>query len=102
MIYDSKSDKVSCMPGSNARPASGYRDHNSTADRALDILLLFNEKKLVWTGAEVADQIGVARSPGYRYMQSLVNAGFVEEAPVGFRLGPRIFELARLARAGMG
>jgi DNA-binding IclR family transcriptional regulator len=66
----------------------------------LDILLLFNEKKLVWTGAEIADRIGVARSTGYRYMQSLVNAGFVEETARGFRLGPRIFELARLARAG--
>ena len=91
---------VSCMPGSNPRAASGYRDRNSTADRALDILLLFNENKLVWSGTEIADEIGVARSTGYRYMQSLVNAGFVEEAPGGFRLGPRIFELARLARAG--
>ncbi|ORW41846.1 IclR family transcriptional regulator [Mycobacterium paraense] len=88
------------MPGSGARATSNYRDRNSTADRALDILLLFNEKKLVWSGAEIADRIGVARSTGYRYMQSLVNAGFVEEGAGGFRLGPRIFELARLARAG--
>lgn len=88
------------MPGSRGRAASNYRDRNSTADRALDILLLFNEKKLIWTGAEIADHIGVARSTGYRYMQSLVNTGFVEEAVGGFRLGPRIFELARLARAG--
>ena len=61
---------------------------------------MFNDDKLVWTGPEIAEGIGVARSTGYRYMQSLVNAGFVEEAPGGFRLGPRIFELARLARAG--
>jgi DNA-binding IclR family transcriptional regulator len=61
---------------------------------------LFNEEKLVWSGSEIADRIGVARSTGYRYIQSLVNAGFVEEAAGGFRLGPRIFELARLARAG--
>lgn len=88
------------MPGSRARATSTYRERNSTADRALDILLLFNENKLVWTGAEIADRIGVARSTGYRYMQSLVNTGFIEEAVGGFRLGPRIFELARLARAG--
>lgn len=87
------------MAGSKRRAGSGYRDRNSTADRALDILLLFNENKLVWTGAEIADAIGVARSTGYRYMQSLVNAGFVEDGAGGFRLGPRIFELARLARA---
>jgi DNA-binding IclR family transcriptional regulator len=95
-----KPDSVSCMPGQRARPQSGYRDRNSTADRALDILLLFTEDKLVWSGAEIADEIGVARSTGYRYLQSLVNAGFIEEASGGFRLGPRIFELARLARAG--
>jgi DNA-binding IclR family transcriptional regulator len=88
------------MPGSKSSSPSGYRDRNSTADRALDILLLFNENKLVWSGAEIADEIGVARSTGYRYMQSLIGVGFVEEAPGGFRLGPRIFELARLARAG--
>jgi len=91
---------VSYMPGSRTRVSSGYRDRNSTADRALDILLLFNKDKLLWSGAEIADEIGVARSTGYRYMQSLVSSGFVEEAPGGFRLGPRIFELARLARAG--
>ena len=90
------------MAGQDKRAISGYRDRNSTADRALDILLLFNDAKLVWTGAEIADEIGVARSTGYRYLQSLVNAGFIEEAAAsaGFRLGPRIFELARLARAG--
>lgn len=79
---------------------SGYRDRNSTADRALDILLLFSDDKLVWTGMEIADRIGVARSTGYRYLQSLINAGFIEEASGGFRLGPRVLELARLARAG--
>ena len=62
--------------------------------------MLFNEDKFVWTGAEIADHIGVARSTGYRYLQSLAQAGFIEETIGGFRLGPRIFELARLARAG--
>lgn len=89
------------MVGHTDKPASGYRERNSTADRALDILSLFREDKLVWTGTEIADQLGVARSTGYRYLQSLVNSGFIEEAGVGFRLGPRIFELARLARAGI-
>jgi DNA-binding IclR family transcriptional regulator len=91
---------ASRMPGYPRLPASGYRDRNATADRALDILLLFNPDKLLWTGAEIADHIGVARSTGYRYLQSLVNAGFVEEASGKFQLGPRIFQLARLARAG--
>ncbi|MCT7658013.1 IclR family transcriptional regulator [Mycobacterium deserti] len=88
------------MPGRKAPPRSGYRERNSTADRALDILLLFSDDKLVWTGAEIADHIGVARSTGYRYLQSLASTGFIEETTGGFRLGPRLFELARLARAG--
>ncbi|WP_260992095.1 IclR family transcriptional regulator [Mycobacterium deserti] len=88
------------MPSPTRPSASGYRDRNATADRALDILLLFTPDKLLWTGAEIADHIGVARSTGYRYLQSLTNAGFVEEASGKFQLGPRIFQLARLARTG--
>ncbi|MHA4854266.1 IclR family transcriptional regulator [Rhodococcus sp. MSC1_016] len=84
---------------SGQRALSGYRDRNSTADRALDVLLLFRDDKLVWTATEIADGIGVARSTGYRYLQSLVNSGFIEESANGFRLGPRIFMLAQLARA---
>ncbi|MEU4595862.1 IclR family transcriptional regulator [Nocardia sp. NPDC023988] len=89
------------MTERNAAPST-YRERNSTADRALDILLLFSAEKPVWTGTEVAAGLGVARSTGYRYLQSLSGNGFIEETPGGFRLGPRIFQLARLARAGLG
>ncbi|MFD3427373.1 IclR family transcriptional regulator [Nocardia fluminea] len=89
------------MTGQTRAPGA-YRERNSTADRALDILLLFTADKPVWTGAEIGEHLGVARSTGYRYIQSLVNTGFIEEATHGFRLGPRIFELSRLARAGIG
>jgi DNA-binding IclR family transcriptional regulator len=81
---------------------SGYRDRNSTADRALDVLQLFTDERNVWSGADISEQIGVARSTGYRYLQSLVSSGFIEEADGGFRLGPRILELARVARKGIG
>ncbi|MFF0456442.1 IclR family transcriptional regulator [Nocardia africana] len=81
---------------------SAYRERNSTADRALDILLLFSADKPVWSAGDIAAGLGVARSTGYRYLQSLVANGFIEETVGGFRLGPRIFELARLARAGIG
>jgi DNA-binding IclR family transcriptional regulator len=84
------------------RGGGTYRERNTTADRALDILLLYSADKPVWTGSEIATQLGVARSTGYRYLQSLVSTGFIEEAVGGFRLGPRIFELARSARAGLG
>lgn len=91
------------MTGQRSERSSGYRERNSTADRALDILLLFEDSRLVLTGQEVADQLGVARSTAYRYLQSLVSSGFIEEQrPAGYRLGPRVFELARLARKGIG
>ncbi|MFT4214972.1 MAG: IclR family transcriptional regulator [Microbacterium sp.] len=81
---------------------SGYRERNSTADRAIDILLSFSDSKLSWTAAEIAEELGVARSTSYRYLQSLVSAGLLEEADRGFQLGPRVLDLARLARIGIG
>ncbi|MFI8442132.1 IclR family transcriptional regulator [Streptomyces sp. WAC04189] len=91
-----KSEKVA--------PAAGqYRERNSTADRALDILGLFSENRLSLSGQEVATALGTARSTAYRYLQSLVGSGFLEEDPQGgFRLGLRVLELARLARRGYG
>lgn len=90
-----------CMAG-QASHSTGYRERNSTADRALDVLQLYTDEKLVWSGAAIAEQLGVARSTGYRYLQSLVGSGFLEEAEGGFRLGPRVLDLARIARRGMG
>ena len=83
--------------------SGGYRERNSTADRALDILLMFTDAQPVISGNAVADRLGVARSTAYRYLQSLVSSRFLEEAPGGgFRLGLRILEIARLARRGYG
>jgi DNA-binding IclR family transcriptional regulator len=86
-----------------ASSAGSYRERNSTADRALDILLMFTEAQPVISGTAVADRLGVARSTAYRYLQSLVASHFLEEAPGGgFRLGLRILEIARLARRSYG
>lgn len=81
---------------------SGYRERNSTADRALVVLQMFSDDRLVLSGAEISQGLGVARSTAYRYLQSLLAAGFLEDGAGGFRLGPRVLELARLARKGMG
>lgn len=82
---------------------SAYRERNSTADRVLDILLMFDDQHLRVSATEVARQLDVARSTAYRYLQSLVGSDFVEEAEGGgFRLGRRVIELARLAQRGMG
>ncbi|MFC4911807.1 IclR family transcriptional regulator [Actinomadura gamaensis] len=91
------------MTSQSAERTNGYRGRNSTADRALDILMMFADDRTVIGAQEVADHLGVARSTAYRYLQSLVGSGFVEEQrPSGFRLGPRVFELARIARRGIG
>ncbi|MFE4174008.1 IclR family transcriptional regulator [Streptomyces sp. NPDC056909] len=81
----------------------GYRGRNSTADRALDILLMFTDDRLDLSAAEVAARLDVARSTAYRYLQSLTSNGFLEENDgSGFRLGPRVLDLARLARKSVG
>jgi DNA-binding IclR family transcriptional regulator len=83
--------------------SSGYRDRNSTADRALTILGMFSDDRLHITAPEVADALGCAISTAYRYVQTLVSTSFLEEAPGGgFRLGLRVMELARLARRSYG
>ncbi|WP_030434809.1 IclR family transcriptional regulator [Actinoplanes subtropicus] len=82
---------------------SGYRERNSTADRALDILMMFTETQPVISGNAVAERLGVARSTAYRYLQSLVTSRFLEEAPEsGYRLGLGVLELGRLARRSYG
>ncbi|GAA0914673.1 IclR family transcriptional regulator [Virgisporangium aurantiacum] len=82
---------------------SAYRPRNSTADRTLDILLLFDDARPTVSALEVTEHIGVTRSSAYRYLQSLVSTGFIEEADAGaYRLGPRVLELARLARRSYG
>jgi DNA-binding IclR family transcriptional regulator len=94
-------DKLGNM--SSQASSSGYRDRNSTADRALTILEMFDESKISVTAVEVATALSVARSTAYRYLESLVSRGFLEESPAGgFRLGLRILELASVARQGYG
>ena len=83
--------------------ASGYRERNSTADRALTILQMFSDEKLVVPATEVAELLGVARSTAYRYLQTLVQADFLsEDGRGGFRLGMKVLQLSRLARRSYG
>lgn len=82
---------------------SGYRERNSTADRALNILQMFTEERPEVSAIDVAEELGVARSTAYRYLQTLVQSGFLAEAGRGgFRLGLHVLELARIARKGLG
>lgn len=93
------SDSDTTMPPAG----SAYRERNSTADRALDILGMFSESRLSISAADLAAEFRVARSTAYRYLQTLTASGFVEEDPRGgYRLGLRVFELSRLARRSYG
>lgn len=80
---------------------SGYRERNSTADRALAILDLFTEARSVLTASQVSEHLGVARSTAYRYLQSLVQARYLTETVGGYSLGLKVLELARVARKGL-
>ncbi len=82
-------------------PSSG---RNTTADRAIDVLLLFDDEAPVLSAGEVAERLEMSRSTTYRYLQSLRSYGLLEEdeARGGFRLGSRVYELARIARKGLG
>src|SRR5947207_1825162 len=77
---------------------------NATVDRAIDVLLLFDEEQPILTAEEVAERLGMSRSTTYRYLLSLRSYGLVEDgdAPGEFRLGSVIFRLARTARKGLG
>ncbi len=77
---------------------------NRTAERAVQLLLLYSDERPSLSAIEVAEHLGMSRSTTYRYLQSLRAAGLLEEDATrsGFRLGPRIFELARVARKGLG
>jgi DNA-binding IclR family transcriptional regulator len=80
-----------------------YRERNSTSDRTLDILSLFTDERPRLTASELAARLGTARSTAYRYLQTLTASGLVEEdGGGGYRLGLRIFELARVARKAYG
>jgi len=82
---------------------SGYRERNSTADRALNVLQMFTEERPEVSAIDVAESLGVARSTAYRYLQTLVQSDFLmETGRGGFRLGLHVVELARIARKGFG
>ena len=80
-------------------PATRSDGRNAVADRAIDILLSFSDDQPVLTANQLREAHGMSRSTIYRYLTSLRANGFiVEEAGKGFRLGPKLIEMARIAR----
>lgn len=74
---------------------------NSTADRAIDILLLFTQDQPVWTTQDISAHFEMPRSTTYRYLTSLrSNALIVQDGRGSFSLGPRLLHMAQVARLG--
>lgn len=80
----------------NASPGA-----NATADRAIEILLLFSNDRPVWTSQEIAAHLQMPRSTVYRYLGSLrANALIVQDAQGRLSLGPRLLHMSQVARLG--
>ncbi|MBI1218620.1 MAG: HTH domain-containing protein [Rhodobacteraceae bacterium] len=74
---------------------------NAVADRALDILLSFSDDRPVLTANQLREANNMSRSTIYRYIASLRSKGLItEDQGGGFRLGPRLIAMARIARRG--
>lgn len=72
---------------------------NSTADRAIEILLAFDAAHPVWTPTALAQHLQMPRSTIYRYFNSLKHYGLIiEDAQGGFQLSAKVVELARVAK----
>lgn len=72
---------------------------NSTADRVIEILLLFSDEKPVWSAIELSQRMDMPRSTMYRYLNSLKNSKMLMEQGDGlFKLGPKIQVLANVAK----
>ncbi len=72
---------------------------NATADRAIEILLLFSQDHPVWTSQEISNHLDMPRSTTYRYLASLrANALIVQDGRGTFSLGPRLLQMAQVAR----
>ena len=67
------------------------------------MLLLFDHHGPVLSALDVSERLAMPRSTTYRYLQSLRSYGLVEDdaSSGGFRLGPRVLQLARMARRGL-
>lgn len=90
--------------GASRKVGRSAESRNSTADRTIDLLFLFDERHPVRSAAELSELLDMPRSTTYRYLQTLRSSGLIEEDDDarGFRLGARVLQLARVARAGLG
>jgi IclR family KDG regulon transcriptional repressor len=74
-----------------------------TVNRALDVLLLFDEEHPEWSVAELSQTLGLHRSIVYRVLCTFEQRGVVIRRDTGgrYRLGLKLVELANVVLASM-
>lgn len=72
----------------------------STLRKGLEILSLFSEETPLLDTSSIAERMGLSKSTVYKYVQTLERSEFLvrEESGRFFELGPRLLELASVAR----
>ena len=79
--------------------ADGRRrpDPNSVLARAATILDAFDGSRPVLGLSELASRAGLPKSTVHRFAEQLLDLGWFERAPGGYRVGMRLFEVGGLA-----
>lgn len=74
-----------------------------TVNRALDVLLRFDEEHPEWSVAELSQALGLHRSIVYRVLRTFEQRGVVTKSQPGgrYRLGLKLVELANVVLANM-
>jgi DNA-binding IclR family transcriptional regulator len=74
-----------------------------TVNRALDVLLLFDEEHPEWSVAELSQALGLHRSIVYRVLRTFEQRGVLTRGHPGgrYRLGLKLVELANVVLANM-
>jgi PcaR/PcaU/PobR family beta-ketoadipate pathway transcriptional regulator len=95
--------RASGRPGVNGASEDGgaARSHSygiQSVSRAFTILELFDERRPDLSTTEIAELTGLNRATAYRFCQTLLSLGYLEEvAPRRFRPGLKAVSLARAA-----
>lgn len=79
-------------------PANNTQPSLQTVDRALNILLSYNESRSEWGVTELAEEFGFGRSSSQRLLAALAQRGFLRADPYSrrYRLGPAMWRMAAL------
>ncbi len=71
---------------------------SSVVNRLLDILLLFQDDKVLWSIDDISTVLSLPKSTGYRLLRILQERGFIERASSSqYRLGIALLRLGRIA-----